>query len=150
MDIVAELETSCGAERVCSWVDRLELYPRWLELVREARPVDGDDPAWVVDLRAKVGPLARSKRLRMVRTEHVHGVSAVFERRELDSRRHSPWVLRSTISGASSSRLVMSLHYGGGLWAPVLERVLQAEVDAGRARLTALLTGSEEPPAPTR
>jgi hypothetical protein len=35
----------------------------------------------------------------------------------------------------------MDLHYGGTLWGPVLERMLRDEIDAGRARLFALVSG---------
>ena len=33
----------------------------------------------------------------------------------------------------------MSLHYGGGLWGPVLDRLLADEVTRARPRLVALL-----------
>jgi hypothetical protein len=35
----------------------------------------------------------------------------------------------------------MDLHYGGGLWGPVLERMLRDEIDASRARLLGLVSG---------
>ncbi len=39
-------------------------------------------------------PWRRSKRLRMVRTRHEAPHQVTFERREVDGRSHSPWVLR--------------------------------------------------------
>ena len=41
------------------------------------------------------------------------------------------------------ARLRMTLHYGGGLFQPVIERVLRDEIERSRQRLLALVT----PPA---
>jgi hypothetical protein len=100
--------------------------------------VEGDDgfPAWTVELRGRLGPLARSKRLRMVRTGHEPPGQVTFERREVDGRSHSPWVLRAEVEPlAEGSRLTMHLHYGGGMWGSVLERLLGDEIGRSRARL---------------
>ena len=126
-----------------AWVDDLARYPQWLAIVTAASaadPVPGDTgPAWLVDLRGRLGPLARSKRLRMVRTERSDR-RAVFERREADGKTHAPWVLDATVSPVDDgSRLVMHLHYGGSLWGPVLERMLGDEIESSRPRLLACL-----------
>ena len=128
-----------------AWVDDLSRYPQWLTIVTTASPVaavDGDaGPAWLVDLRGRLGPLARSKRLRMART-HRTTDRAVFERREADGKNHSPWVLDATVTATDEgSRLVMHLHYGGSLWGPVLERMLGDEIEESRPRLLACLAG---------
>jgi hypothetical protein len=97
----------------------------------------------MVDLRGRLGPLARSKRLRMVRTVVDAPRSVRFERRERDGRSHSPWILEAVVEptdGGASSRLTMHLHYGGGLWGPVLERLLADEIERSRPRLIGLLT----------
>ena len=67
------------------------------------------------------------------------GALVVFERSELDGRRHSPWVLTATVSEqGAASRLDMTLHYGGALWTGgVLERVLADQITSGRERLAA-------------
>ena len=97
--------------------------------------------AWTVDLRGKVGPLARSKRLRMVRTARTEPTRAVFERRETDGRHHSAWLLEAEVTEVDGgSSLSMRLHYGGALWGPVLERLLGDEVDRSRDRLLALVS----------
>ena len=89
-----------------------------------------------------MGPLARSKRLRMVRTVHQPPRLAVFEPREVDRRRHSPWVLRAEVSEIQGgSRLTMRLHYGGSLWGPVIERMLGDEIEKSRPRLLRALQG---------
>jgi hypothetical protein len=145
VDAVAELEAPCPPETLFGWVDDLSRYPEWLDLVARAQPapaIDGDPgPAWQVDLRARLGPLARSKRLRMVRTDHRAPSVARFERLEHDGRHHSAWVLEAQVDpvAGTSSRLTMHLHYGGALFVPVLERLLQDEIDRSRGRLLALV-----------
>jgi len=150
VDVHATLEAPGPAERLFSFVDDLADYPQWMDLVHRvelAAPIDADEgrPAWQVELRARVGPLARSKRLRMRRTVHdgmAHRV--VFERAEADGRRHSPWVLSGQVAHRDGvSTLQMHLHYGGALWTGgVLERVLTDQITSGRARLAALASST--------
>lgn len=147
MEIVAEMDARCAPVELFGWVEDLSRYPEWLEIVTRAeRADDGDSaerdgaPAWAVDLRGRLGPLARSKRLRMVRTEHVSPRKVRFERVERDGRSHSPWTLEAEVSGANGeSHLTMRLRYGGGLFGPVLERVLRDEIERSRLRLGALV-----------
>jgi hypothetical protein len=102
---------------------------------------EGDD-AWRVDLRGRLGPFARSKRLRMIRSHHDAPHAVRFERDEQDGRTHSPWVLDATVTVLEDgSRLTMHLHYGGGLFGPVLEPLLRDEIARSRPRLLALLDG---------
>jgi hypothetical protein len=126
-------------------VDDLARYPEWFGAVRRAEPDEaraGDaGPAWRVDLRGRLGPLARVKRLRMVRTAHEPPASVRFERREHDGRSHSPWVLTAVVTAVpGGSRLEFRLHYGGGLFGPVLERLLGDEVERAKPRLLALVS----------
>ena len=96
-----------------------------------------------MDLRGQIGPLRRSKRLRMVRTRSWRPSSVRFERRELDGRSHSPWVLQADVrDGGSGGELEMRLHYGGNLWVPMLDRMLSDEIERSRPRLLALVGGS--------
>ncbi len=149
MDLRASLEADCTPETLFEWVGALDTYDRWLEIVPRtagAGPIDGDPgPAWHVTLRGRLGPLARSKRLRMARTEHRPPVGmepglAVFERREVDGREHAVWRLTATVDGTpTGSRLVMQLHYGGSLWVPLLDRLLTSEIEASRRRLRELV-----------
>lgn len=139
MDVRADLEAPCEPAQLFHWVDDLSRYPDWLEIVPRAE-VDGDD-AWVVDLRGRLGPLARSKRLRMVRVGLVDGRSVRFERRESDGRQHASWVLEAEVSAApSGSRLAMNLHYGGTFGGRLLERMLRDEIQRSRPRLLALVS----------
>jgi hypothetical protein len=142
MDVTAILDAPCSREALFEWVADLTRYPQWLDIVPRAVPADdGDAPAWTIDLRGRLGPFARSKRLRMVRTRHDEPKAVVFERQERDGRSHSPWLLEATVSDgeAGGSRLTMHLHYGGGLWGPLVERLLADEIERSRPRLLALL-----------
>lgn len=149
MDLTATLEAPCTPAALFEWVEDLGRYPRWLDIVPRAEAVDpvptDPGPAWRVDLRGRLGPFARAKRLRMVRTVHrapdgSAGGQARFERAEHDGREHSPWVLDALVGATDEgSRLQMSLHYGGRLWMPVLERLLTDEIERSRPRLLALV-----------
>jgi hypothetical protein len=149
MDVTASMEAPCPPDALFEWVEDLSRYPRWLEIVPRAElaaTAPGEDgPAWSVDLRGRLGPFARSKRLRMVRTAHTAPLGGRvghvrFERRELDAREHSPWVLHAAVEpSGEGSRLAMHLHYGGRLWVPALDRLLTDEIERSQPRLLALL-----------
>ncbi|CAN5121852.1 hypothetical protein BH20ACT3_BH20ACT3_16310 [soil metagenome] len=141
MNVVAELVAPCPTEDLFAWVDDLGRYPRWLEIVTRAERLDeAGEAAWAVVLSGRLGPLARSKRLRMVRSRYTP-MAVSFERRELDGRDHSPWVLDAEVSPhVDGSQLRMRLHYGGGLFGPVLERVLRDEIEGSRQRLVDLVS----------
>ena len=146
MQLEAALRTAAPAARVLAYVADLADYPQWMSLVHLATPVPGAAvPTWDVELRAKVGPFARSKRLRMVRTifDTTNPARVVFERRELDGREHAAWRLEVTINTTAPAvtELVMQLHYDGRLFVSVVEAILQQNIDAGRSKLAALLEG---------
>lgn len=146
MDVHASLDADCDADRLFSFVDDLGKYPAWMDLTHRVDADDGSQPpAWQVELRARVGPLARSKRLRMERSVHDPAThTVVFERAERDGKRHSRWVLRAEVSQSGGhSHLAMHLHYGGALWTGgVLERVLGDQITSGRDRLQQLVSQS--------
>ena len=142
MDVTASLEAPCAAEQLFELVDDLSTYPQWNGLVHGAVAESGDIRAWDVELRARLGPLARSKRLRMVRTlRDPEAFTVTFERDQADGRNHSPWVLSAAIvERAGLSTLTMHLHYGGSLWTGgALERVLAEQITSGRERLLHLV-----------
>lgn len=152
MEIRRSLRAQCTPDRLFSWVEDLGRYPTWMPMVHEVEideVGDTDDrPAWRVELQAKVGPFARSKRLRMVRASHRPPIEVVFERAEVDGRSHSAWVLRAHIdpeaAADGSIGLTMELHYGGSLWTgAVLQQVLDDEVRRGSERLLEVI--SREP-----
>lgn len=135
MEIEAVLEAPVSADRVHAEVRDLSGYPQWIGIVHEVQAESSD--TWLVELRGKVGPFARSKRLRMVRVVDDAPRRAVFERREVDGRRHSPWTLTATIEDSTGgSTLTMHLHYGGALFGGgVLEKILGDQIVASREKL---------------
>jgi hypothetical protein len=144
VDTVSFLDAPCRADRLFAAVADLGDYPGWLSIVNRAEPAepagDDDGPAWLVELRGRLGPLARSKRLRMVRTLIDEPHRLRWERRELDGRSHSAWVLDAEVTEhGDGSRLTMRLHYGGSFGGSTLERMLASEIEQSRPRLLALL-----------
>lgn len=144
MDVTATVAAPCGPAELFSWVEDLSRYPDWHQIVVRAEPseaADGDPgPAHIVDLEGRLGPFRRSKRLRMVRSIHDSPSRVRFERREVDGRRHAPWVLDAEVAPTTEgATLAMKLHYGGSLWLPPVDRLLAAEIERSRQRLLALV-----------
>lgn len=142
MDVRASLEAECDPQRLFGFVDDLGAYEHWVDLVHRAERVEGADDVWQVELRARIGPLARSKRLRMRRVVHDPDRFVVeFHRDEVDGKQHAAWVMRATVTRrGSTSLLEVHLHYGGALWTGgVLERALAEQITNGRERLTRLV-----------
>lgn len=140
VDVTADLSAELPVDALFDVLEDLGTYPDWLDIVSRAEPVeavDGEDMAWSVDVRGQVGPFRRSKRLRMVRTLHERTRRVRFERRELDGRSHSDWVMTAEMNatGTSMPELHMRLHYGGSLWVPLLDRLLADEIERSRPRL---------------
>lgn len=133
-------------ERVVPYLEDLSGYPQWMPMIHSiARDDDSDGTAWLVELRAKVGPFARSKRLRMVRTVNERtddSATFVFERKERGGAVHSVWRMSVEVrSAGDSTDVAIDLEYGGTLWtAGVLDRVLAGNIEAGKAGLTRVVT----------
>ena len=149
VELTADLTAPCAPDELFGWIDDLGRYPQWMGLVHGASAIDplpDGTPAWDVELRARIGPFARSKRLTMVRTVCETDRAVVFERRETDGRSHSVWRLGATVEPGEPGqpdfgcRLEMSLHYGGSLWTGgLMERVLHDEINRSRDRLVRLI-----------
>lgn len=136
------MDATVGAQVLFDVVSDLGSYPEWLDIVARTERIEpgGPDSIWLVDLRAQVGPLRRSKRLRMERTVCEPPFLVRFERRELDGRSHSDWVLSATLDDTDTGvRLTMHLHYGGSLWLPALDRILGEEIRRSSARLVSMV-----------
>ena len=141
---VADL-TATPADAFAALED-LATYPRWLSIVAAARPADphAEDPgpAWLVDLRGKVGPFSKTKRVRMVRTGHDPAAGTVrFERHEHDGRAHNTWILTGSATSrdgnAPGSHVDVRLHYGGGAIFPGADLLLRQETRRAGERLDA-------------
>ena len=95
---------------------------------------------WSTTLRAQVGPFARSKQLRLVRTLDQHtsdgGRRIRFERREHDQRNHAEWVMDAEVVPLEGrSAVTLRLAYSGGLYTSVLDPILGAAIDRATRRL---------------
>jgi hypothetical protein len=147
VDVTADLDARCPPADLTGVLRDLDRYPEWLSILPRTEVEEGSTPAaWSVELRATIGPLARSKRLRMVRVvdepDHVR-----FERVETDGRRHSPWVLDAAVAPtADGSHLTMSLHYGGAFGGGIVERLLRDEIESSRQRLRDLVERGPDRP----
>ncbi len=154
MDKTFTLETPATPADLFDTVSDLTTYPSWIDFVHKVEPVntsqdpttEADSPAWWVTLRARLGPLSRSKRLRMTRTvctpPGADGVGQVrFERREIDGRDHADWILEVNVrpNGDSASLAECRLAYSGTLWTAPLEPLLDQGADESAARLAALI-----------
>ena len=145
MDLEETIDLAATRPQVVDVLSDLASYAEWLDIVSlaELAGVEIDDrPVWMVELRARIGPFARTKRLRMVRTVLDIGpdrTEVLFTRREEGARDYSDWTLSVVVedAGAAECRVVLRLHYGGSLWTPgPLERVLADQVRVGRERLS--------------
>lgn len=151
MQLLVELDVPADPDDVMPWVETLGAYPSWTGLVHRVTPDAGSDPAWIVELRTRIGPLARSKRLRMVRVNTTEPGHVRFERCETDGRDHGRWELdaRCVSTGAPgnpSSHLTVTLSYDGANWAGgLVERALYDAVERSKERLTELVSSGRLP-----
>lgn len=150
METRATVTLAAPAAVVYDAIADLGGYPAWSRIVHSVESAgcgDGDGPAWTVDLRAGVGPLTRSKRLRMVRVVDDRPSRCVLERRELDGRQHSVWRLScEVLDRGDTAELAMHLHYGGRLWTGgALQRILDQEITDAARRLRSLIESAPTP-----
>jgi hypothetical protein len=138
------LHLEAGPAKVGPVLADLSTYPEWNDLVATAVPDDLADqdtgPVWSITLRARVGPFARSKQLRMVRV-HLDDESVRFERRERDGRTHASWVMEAEVTPAGSvgTTVELILRYDGGLWTSALDGILRAAIERAATRLPSYL-----------
>ena len=152
MRISVEVTLPCSAARAFSELDDLEDYPRWTGLVHAATRDSGVDSdssqpvaSWTVELRGRIGPFARSKKLRMERVFVDEPSRVRFERRETDGRDHGSWILEAVvIEGATDDRascdVRVTLEYGGRLWSGAIEKLLADEIERSKHRLRDLVS----------
>lgn len=136
-----DVELGVPSTVVHPWVSDLSHYPQWMPLVHSSVSLGGS--VWTVELRAKVGIFARSKRLTMRRTRDQGGI-IIFERDENDGRAHSPWTMTVVMKDHDDRcKVAVDLEYGGSLWtAGVLDRILSAQVEAGKQGLARVVQGA--------
>lgn len=149
-------DVAASPDEVLPWVSNLEAYPQWTQLLYRVDADPGDVPkledrsprAWLVELRGKIGPFARSKRLRMVQVPTNEVGHVRFERRERDGLDHGVWKfdVRLTPSGESAfTRVSAVFEYEGRLWSGAIERLLRDEIEASKRRLSELVAAGGQP-----
>ena len=141
LKVRASLETLVDRKVAHTVLRDLAQYPHWLDIVHSVTIDENFDSAWIIELRGKVGPFARSKRLRMVRTSDDANTSVVFERSEVDGRNHSEWKLTVFFAGSGNETEVsVEMFYGGSMFGGgILERMLADQIERSRPKLVALL-----------
>lgn len=147
MKLTSDLLVDAPPAAVVDVLADLSTYPAWNDLVSSAEAMEelADDagPAWRTTLTAKVGPFARSKQLRFVRTvletdEATSATTISFSRSEDDDRSHAAWTMECSISPeGTASRVHLTLAYGGSLWVPALGSVLDGAIERSTLRLPA-------------
>ena len=138
MDIRVDVNLPCSAKELLPFIDDLAQYPAWMGLVHAV--VSEGEGVWQVELRGKIGPFARSKRLRMIQVETQEPHHIRFVRQENDGRSHSDWMLDTQVTEVgSASTLNMTLRYSGRLFSSVVERALHDEIEASKQRLRKLV-----------
>lgn len=148
MDVEASAVVRAPVLDVFGVLEDLATYPDWLSIVGSAAPAPAapadEGPAWLMELVARIGPISRRKRVRMVRTVRDPEAGEVrFERREDDQRDHSPWVLTGRAAPseepAEATALAVHIHYGGTSRLPGIDILLRQEARRAGERLEALL-----------
>lgn len=155
--VIMVIEGATAAE-LFAQVETLDRYPAWMRMVHDVVPLEPDEgrPTWQVELRARVGPFARSKRLRMVRTVFEPGRRVRFSRVQDDERDHADWILTATVAdapdaipagaadgAAEGAQLTMDLEYTGEMWSGgVLTRILDEEIRRGKGALRRAVSSS--------
>ncbi len=154
MDRTIDSDIAAASPEVFAVVSDLTTFPDWLDLVHRVEPIDvvesDPGPAFAVTLRATVGPFARSKRLRMCRTECDPALGhAAFERRETDGRDHAAWIMSAHVSPAPTAddaatrrcSVSIRLQYEGRMWSGLLDGVLDKAVERAARKLAERATG---------
>lgn len=116
-------------------------YDRWLDFVERVEPCDG---GWIFTLRARIGPFARRKRLRVEETANATADHVRLERSEQDGRDHAPWIFDAVLADMSAAAttsltdVTIALSYGGKLWTSLLANVLDDQLQTATDELQAL------------
>jgi hypothetical protein len=142
MDFRVEADLPAPVSVVHDRLADLSGYPAWAGIVRGATREPGPEPAWSVEVGARVGLIRLTKRVRMVRAVD-ETARLEFERAELDGAEHSSWVLTVELREKAGPNPVtfakVAFSYAGIGWVPGLDAVLAIEARRSARRLRGLL-----------
>lgn len=145
MNVEASFDAPCTPELLFSIVEDLTNITPWLDLLGGAdpSPVDPSDagPAWDATFAIKLGPLTKTKDVRLVRIVHTPPTDVVYERHEFpiegkDTSQIAMWrlTLRVTPTDTGSS-LHVHVFYGGDALGDMAEGILTKELKKSRPAL---------------
>ena len=140
-----EIRVNAPVEKVFETLRDLVIFQTLLGFVDSVEPEtpesDSELAAWQVTLRARIGPLSRMKRLRMVRTKDNANSHIIFSRQETDGKEHADWVLNiGLISlGAKEATITIEISYRGKLWNGSVDKALQSHIESAQKKLDEIL-----------
>lgn len=145
MNVEADFEAPCPPELLFSIVEDLAEISPWLDLLGDAvpcSPAQGDiGPAWDSTFAIKLGPLTKTKDVRLVRIVHKAPSEVVYERHEVPVEGRDPsqiamWRLTLKVRPVDSgSRLDVHVFYGGDALGDMAEGILTKELKKSRPAL---------------
>lgn len=134
-----ELNVASSLDNVFTALRDLETYTEWLSFIDSIEKVEiqGEDQSWIVVLRSQLGPFARMKKLRMVKSSEHLGRSVCFSRSEVDAKEHSSWDLEVSCSSLddANTKVALTVSYGGKFWSRPLETAFNSHVEEAKTRL---------------
>lgn len=143
MDVTLGAKMNAAPAAVLAEIEDLPGYPDWHGMVHAVEP-DGD--GWLVDLKGRLGPFTKTKRVRLVRVESTVPGQVRFVRKELDRTDYGGWELQGTVEPATGDgpcTLRFRLLYDGSSpLTSMLEPVLRAETHRSADRLRQRLAAS--------
>ena len=146
-----EIRVNAPVEKVFETLRDLIIFQTLLEFVDSVEPEtsesDSELAAWQVTLRARIGPLSRMKRLRMVRTKNITNSHIIFSREETDGKDHADWTLKIGLSSldAKESTIALEIAYGGKLWSGSVDKALYSEIESAQKKLDEILSENSLP-----
>ena len=145
MKQVIEVDLDSSSDKIFNVLNNLEAYENLLGFVDCVEALESEEgvPCWLVTLRAKIGPFARLKKLRMARTEEKRPEVVRFSRRETDGKNHSDWELCILLKEQGGDRclVIIEVSYSGRFWSAPLQSVFNSHVDTAKDLLQQTFSG---------
>ncbi len=145
MNVEATFEAPCEPELMFSLMEDLENITPWLDLLGGAERTTADPsdvgPAWDATFAIKLGPLTKTKDVRLVQIVHEPYEKVVYERHELpiegkDASQIAMWRLTMKVSPTDTgSLLYVHVFYGAEALGDMAEGILTKELNKARPAL---------------
>lgn len=145
MNVEESFDVPCAPEVLFAITEDLANISPWLDLLGAAVPASPDPsdvgPAWDATFVVKLGPLTKTKDVRLVRIEHEPYKSVVYERHEIPTEGKDPskiamWRLTLKVSPTNDgSSLFVNVFYGGDALGDMAEGILTKELNKSKPAL---------------